>query len=130
MTILWRVYPHPYVILPTHTRNLLIADDRMNDASNNLELHTLFTKYVHHRSLSCMYLVQNLFMQGKASRTISLNTNYTVLFKNPRDKYQITLIARQMFSCKTTFFWSRLMIQRAYPMDTCLWTLKPRPPTF
>ena len=51
-----------------------------------------------------MYLVQNLFMQGKTSRTISLNTNYMVLFKNPRDKYQIMLIAKQMFPCKTKYF--------------------------
>ena len=27
-----------------------------------------------------------------------------VLFKNPRDNYQILLIARQMFLCKTKYF--------------------------
>ena len=91
-------------ILPVHTRNLLIIDDLMNDACNNIEVQYVFTKYVHHRNLSCMYLVQNLFMQGKTSRTISLNTNYMVLFKNPRDKYQIMLIAKQMFPCKTKYF--------------------------
>ncbi|KAK1788695.1 hypothetical protein P4O66_002516 [Electrophorus voltai] len=31
----------------------------------------------------------NLFFQGKTSRTINLNTNYMILFKNPRDKSQI-----------------------------------------
>ena len=36
-------------------------------------------------------------MQGKSSRTINLNTNYIILFKNPRDKYQVYLLARQMF---------------------------------
>ena len=91
-------------VLPVHTRNLLIIDDLMNDACNNLEVQYVFTKYVHRRNLSCMYLVQNLFMQGKTSRTISLNTNYMVLFKNPRDKYQIMLIAKQMFPCKTKYF--------------------------
>ena len=54
----------------------------MNDASNNIEVQNVFAKYFHHRNLSCIYLVQNLFIQGKASWTNSLNTNYLVLFKN------------------------------------------------
>ena len=92
------------VLLPPDKKNVLIIDDLMNDASNNIEVQNVFTKYVHHRNLSCIYLVQNLFIQGKASRTISLNTNYLVLFKNPRDKYQITLLARQMFPGNTKYF--------------------------
>ena len=82
-------------VLPPE-KNLLIMDNLKNDASNNLEVCNVFTKCVHHRNLSCLYLVQNLFIQGKASRTICLNTNYLVLFINPRGKYQITLIGRQM----------------------------------
>lgn len=92
------------VLLPPDKNNLLIIDDLMNDASNNIEVQNVFTKYVHHRNLSCIYLVQNLFIQGKSSRTISLNTNYLALFKNPRDKYQITLLARQMFPGNTKYF--------------------------
>ena len=92
------------VLLPPDKNNLLIIDDLMNDASNNIEVQNVFTKYVHHRNLSCIYLVQNLFIQGKASRTISLNTNYLILFKNPRDKYQVTLLARQMFPGNTKYF--------------------------
>ena len=91
-------------LLPPTKNNLLIIDDLMNDASNNIEVQNVFTKYVHHRNLSCIYLVQNLFIQGKSSRTISLNTNYLVLFKNPRDKYQITLLGRQMFPGNKIFF--------------------------
>lgn len=92
------------VLLPPEKNNLLIIDDLMNDACNNIEVQNVFTKYVHHRNLSCIYLVQNLFIQGKSSRTISLNTNYLVLFKNPRDKYQITLLGRQMFPGNTKYF--------------------------
>lgn len=91
-------------LLPPEKNNLLIIDDLMNDASNNIEVQNVFTKYVHHRNLSCIYLVQNLFIQGKASRTISLNTNYLVLFKNPRDKYQISLLGRQMFPGNVKYF--------------------------
>ena len=51
------------VLLPPEKNNLLIIDDLMNDASNNLEVQNVFTKYVHHRNLSCIHLVQNLFIQ-------------------------------------------------------------------
>lgn len=91
-------------LLPVTQNNLLIIDDVMNDACNSLEVQNVFTKYVHHRNLSCIYLVQNVFIQGKASRTISLNTNYLILFKNPRDKCQIMLLARQMFPGNTQHF--------------------------
>ena len=42
-------------------------------------------------------LVQNMFYQGKESRTMSLNTQYLVLFKSPRDKQQISILSRQMY---------------------------------
>ena len=91
-------------LLPTTKNNLLIIDDLMNQASDNLEVQKVFTQYVHHRRLSCIYLVQNLFIQGKASRTISLNTNYMIIFKNARDQHQISLLARQMFPGNSKYF--------------------------
>lgn len=60
--------------------------------------------YVQHRNLRCFYLVQNQFFQGKVSKTINLNTNYLFLFKDHSDKYQIMLMARQMFPVKSNFF--------------------------
>ncbi len=85
-------------------KDVLVIDDQMQSACDNVEVQNVFTKYVHHRNLSCIYIVQNLFIQGKASRTISLNTNYLVLFKNPRDKCQIALLGRQMFPGNTKYF--------------------------
>ena len=67
-------------LLSVNKNNLLIIDDLMNDAINNVEVQNVFTKYVHHGNLSCLYLVQNLFFQGRVSRTIHLNTNYLVYF--------------------------------------------------
>ena len=51
-----------------------------------------------------IYIVQNLFHQGKGSRSISLNSHYLVLFKNPRDKLQILTLAKQMYPGQTDFF--------------------------
>ena len=76
----------------------------MKDASNNEQVEKVFTQYVHHRNLSAIYMVQNLFVQGKSSRTISLNTNYLILFKNPRDNNQVSVLARQMYPGNTKFF--------------------------
>jgi hypothetical protein len=84
--------------------NLLILDDLMSELSDDKQLSKLFTKGSHHRNLSIIFLVQNLFPKGKESRTISLNTHYMILFKNPRDKLQISTLARQMYPGQTKYF--------------------------
>ncbi len=76
----------------------------MQQASANSELQRVFTQYVHHRNLSAIYIVQNLFVQGKSSRTISLNANYMILFKNPRDVNQVAMLGRQMYPGNTKYF--------------------------
>jgi hypothetical protein len=78
-------------------RNLLIIDDLMHEAGNAQDICDLFTKGSHHRNLSVILIVQNLFHQGKIMRTISLNTHYFVLFKNPRDGNQIRFFGNQIF---------------------------------
>ena len=42
-----------------------------------------------------IFITQNLF--HKNVRTMTLNSHYLVLFKNPRDATQIAYLARQMF---------------------------------
>lgn len=74
---------------------LLIIDDLMREASNNVVLD-LFTKGSHHKNLSIIFISQNLFHKGSGQRDISLNTNYIVLFKNPRDRAQIQYLSRQV----------------------------------
>ena len=76
-------------------RNLVILDDLMNSVDQSVT--DLFTKGSHHRNISVIHIVQNIFHQGKGHRTQSLNTHYLVLFKNPRDGSQINHLARQMY---------------------------------
>ena len=78
-------------------RNLVILDDVMKEASKSDDVAEMFTQGCHHRNMTVMFLVQNVFYQGKESRTISLNTHYMVLYKNPRDKTQVRVLAHQMF---------------------------------
>ena len=82
---------------------LLILDDLMDEAGDAKDVSELFTKGSHHRNLSIMMLVQNVFHQGKIMRTVSLNTHYVILFKNPRDAGQIRCLANQLFPGKTNF---------------------------
>lgn len=75
---------------------LIIIDDLMRESSNN-SIMDLFTKGSHHKNLSVIFITQNIFHQGRGQRDISLNSNYIVLFKNPRDKAQIQHLARQVY---------------------------------
>lgn len=74
--------------------SLIIIDDLMSET--NRDISNLFTKYAHHKSLTVIFIVQNLFPKGKHARDISLNAHYLVVFKNPRDKLQIEYLARQI----------------------------------
>ena len=48
--------------------------------------------------------MQNIFPKGGETRTISLNTQYQVLFKNPRDSLQVSILARQLLPSKSHYF--------------------------
>lgn len=90
--------------LDVNIRNLIVIDDQMIEAGKDNRIVNLFTKGSHHRNLSVIYIVQNLFHQGKGNRSISLNSHYLVLFKNPRDKLQILTLAKQMYPSETAWF--------------------------
>ena len=76
-------------------KTLIILDDLMSETDKSVT--DLFTKGSHHRNISVLHLVQNLFDKNKHARTISLNAHYLVIFKNPRDASQITHLAKQMY---------------------------------
>lgn len=82
---------------------LLIIDDLMKETQGDV-VGGIFTKRSHHNSISCIYLVQNLFPnQGKGKgeqRDISLNAKYMVIFKNPRDGMQPIILGSQMGKAK------------------------------
>ena len=90
--------------LDVNKRNLIVIDGQMIEAGKDNRIVNLVTKGSHHRNLSVIYIVQNLFHQGKGNRSISLNSHYLVLFKNPRDKLQILTLAKQMYPSETAWF--------------------------
>ena len=80
-----------------HERKLVIIDDLMEEANNDINIQNLFTRGSHHFNISVFLLTQNIFSKGKFARTINLNTHYTILFDDPRDRTQIKYLAREAF---------------------------------
>ena len=89
----------------TGKRNVVVLDDLMAETDGRVT--ELFTKKSHHSNTSVMYLVQNLFPKHKESRTISLNAQYMVVFKNPRDASQVTHLAKQMYPGRECFEYAK-----------------------
>ena len=81
--------------------DLIVLDDFLNESQNSKEVTDMFTKAAHHKPCFIIFIMQNLFPSGKESRTRSLNTQYYVIFKNPRDKSQLQFLARQVFPQKS-----------------------------
>ena len=102
---------------------LLILDDLM-DATNET-VSAIFTKISHHRNISVIYITQNLFPKNKHARTISLNSHYMILFKNPRDAGQFATLARQMYPEGSTFAVEAFKDATELPYGYLLVDLKP-----
>ena len=73
--------------------NICIIDDLMRSASRNQLVKNLFTSE-RHLNLSVVFISHHLFYAGEKCRTISLNSTYIVVFKNPRGQTQIRHLAK------------------------------------
>ena len=81
-------------------RSCLILDDLMDDSGQSTAVSQLFTRG-RHDNMSVIYLTQNLFHSKQ--RSISLNSDYMVIFKNVRDKSQFTNLAKQFMPNNVSF---------------------------
>lgn len=90
----------------TPCNTLVILDDQMNSAMNNRNIQDLFTKGVHHRSISAILVTQDLFPTEKFARTIRRNANYMLIFKSPTFRSQVNTFGVQLFPDKKGFLTS------------------------
>ena len=81
--------------------HIIVLDDLMEKIVKSTEMQELFTKYCHHRNMTAIMVLQNVFQKGPNARTISLNTHIHVLFTNKRDEAQVSVLAHQLFHSKT-----------------------------
>ena len=103
-------------------RRLMIIDDLMNETDSRIT--RLFTKGSHHRDMSVIHIVQNLFNKNKEQRTINLNSHYIVLFKNPRDASQIIHLAKQMYPGQNRYMQEAYKSATSHPFGYLLVDLK------
>ena len=107
---------------------LIVIDDLMNEAVNDASLLSAFTEGSHHRNISVVILMQNIFHKGMYSRTMSINTQYLVLFKNPRDQNQIEILARQIFGRESSEFLRHFHKQTEQSFSSVVLDLHPTTP--
>jgi len=112
----------------TRYPTLFVIDDLMKDATQSTDVCELFTEGSHHRNLSVICLLQNLYYKGKESRTMSLNAQYMVLFKNPRDQQQVSVLARQMYPGNTRYFMEEYQAATQKPYGCLFIDLKQNTP--
>ena len=87
--------------------SLCIFDDVMNEVSSNAILSKLFTSGRSHLGCSLVLTLQNIYIiiffpKGSQSRTI--NAQYQVLFHDPEDSLQISILARQLCPLNSKHF--------------------------
>ena len=107
---------------------IYIYDDLMRDATQNGDVCEIYTEGSHHNNLSIICLMQNLYYKGKESRTMSLNTQYLVLFKNPRDQQQVAVLARQMYPNKPKYLLNKFQEATSKPYGCLFVDLKQNTP--
>ena len=108
-------------------RTLLIIDDLQNQSEL---IQDYFTKHTHHDNLITLYVTQNLFLKTPHHRICSLNTHVLVVFKNPRDKLQISCLARQIYPNNSRFLLDAYMQATQRPHGYLVLNLQQSCPDF
>lgn len=86
--------------------SIIVLDDLSEEMRGNKAVTQLFTRVAHHKHCFIIVVSQNLFEKGTESRTLHLNAQYLVLFKNPRDALQVSVLSSQMYPHKKHFLTS------------------------
>ena len=96
--------------VPRNEPKIVVFDDYLEDI-NSVMSH-FFTVLTHHYNCFTVFLCQSLFNAKNDMRTLSINTQYMVLFNNPRDKSAVSHLSKQIFPGKSN------MLNKAYRMAT------------
>ena len=87
-------------VAPINECIVVIFDDFAQEMLNNsaaLYILSHFIVFSHHCRYITIMITQNLYMQSKHQRTLSLNSSYLCLFRNLSDSEQIRRLARQVY---------------------------------
>ena len=106
---------------------LLVLDDCL-DTLDPTTVVNLYQKFSHHRQLSPVILLQNLYQKFKGLRDVSLNTQYLVYMKSPRDKQNLRTLQCQMFPGEAKYFYDSYSEATKEPFSYLFIDAKPLTP--
>ena len=84
-----------------NSAHLLIFDDLFTESMKSDEMILLFTKWSSHSNCSVILLTQDFFQNGSGAgnsnrKTITRNSNYLCIFRNPLDYHSIQVIGQRI----------------------------------
>ena len=79
-----------------HGESMLVIFDDLINSSSLPTIANLFVVDGRHSNLSMIFLSQKLFIKNDYFRQISQNSDYYMLFKNPRNSQEIQTLSHQM----------------------------------
>ena len=82
----------------------VVLDDMIHLVTKSPDASHLFQTVVSHSNLTAFLLSQNLYPQGVHAKSILLNCQHVVLFKNVRDNRQIINFGSQVFTGRSKFW--------------------------
>ena len=88
----------------TEVPTVIILDDLMSVLNNSKKLEELFTRGVHHKKVSVVLTLQNLFYHGGVMKTLRDNAMYIALTKHIQDVSKLDTFARQLESKNSNYF--------------------------
>jgi hypothetical protein len=80
-----------------HGQKLVILDDQILKIVNNADLFHAITVASNHLNISIIITSQNLFVQGKYSKTLLRNMSDKVMFRDKGDGQWLSTFSKQMF---------------------------------
>ena len=103
-----------------------IFDDSMHNVHN--EISKLFTTHSHHLNSSMFFITQNLFVQNKEYRTMSLNATYVIIMAGARSRRQVDYFAKQVALYKTAYIVDAFLDMTQQPYSYLLFDFKASTP--
>ena len=124
-TIRWHEGLPTTVLMDQFEDQIVVIADLMETGMNDSSLMSIFTEGSHHKNITVIFMVQNLFQHGRHARSMTLNAQYIVLFKNPRDQQQIRTLARQMYPTQWQKFLTHYEKETSRPYGKIIVDLNP-----
>ena len=95
----------------------LVLDDLMKEINTGSRAEKIWTVYRHHLRMSVIYLAHNIYPKGPSAKTISLNTDYYILFKQNCNMLQVQRFSIQSHPNKSRGFMDAYQIATNSPFS-------------